>query len=232
MQSPPGRYRGCGGGDVRRRWPRRQGRSGQADVDLHEIMLLMEVPQIQFFDVEVVQFLDKVVKGPCVGAVHRQGGGCAYVRIFLRDAGLWIFFNKLFVSGSHLLPVITRQSTVAFRKTSPTLREGCARAVRTWKSVHYFNELLETTIEIPQVQFLGLHCCEHATTSLSSCGLSDFIHGVVVHRGDEAIWVWRNCLREDPLVRPYRWLRPDLVPPAPFLQCEPNPTHGCSGRSC
>ena len=27
---------------------------------------------------------------------------------------------------------------------------------------------------------------------------------------------------EDPLVHPYKWLRPDLVPPAPFLQCEPH----------
>ena len=32
--------------------------------------------------------------------------------------------------------------------------------------------------------------------------LSDFIHSVVVHRRDEAIREWRNCLREDPLVRP------------------------------
>ena len=47
-------------------------------------------------------------------------------------------------------------------------------------------------------------------------GLSEFIHGVVVHR-KEAIRVWRNWLREDPLVQPYRYLRPDLVPPAPFF---------------
>ena len=46
--------------------------------------------------------------------------------------------------------------------------------------------------------------------------LSDFIHGVVVHRREEAIRVWRNWLREDSLVHPCKWLRPDLVPPAPF----------------
>ena len=51
------------------------------------------------------------------------------------------------------------------------------------------------------------------------CRLSDIIHSVVVHRRDEAIRGWRNWLREDPLVRPYQRLRPDLVPPAPFLQC-------------
>ena len=48
-------------------------------------------------------------------------------------------------------------------------------------------------------------------------------------RRDEAIRVWRNWLREDPLVHPYKWLKPDLVPPAPFLQCQPHLTPGGSG---
>ena len=47
--------------------------------------------------------------------------------------------------------------------------------------------------------------------------LSDFIHAVVVFRRDEAIRGWRNWIREDPMVHPYRWLRPDLFPPVPFL---------------
>ena len=59
--------------------------------------------------------------------------------------------------------------------------------------------------------------------------LSDFIHAIVVHRRDEAIRGWRNWVREDPLVHPYKWLRPDLVPPAPFLQCEPHLSPGGSG---
>ena len=59
--------------------------------------------------------------------------------------------------------------------------------------------------------------------------LCDFIHQVVVHRRDEAVRGWRNWIREDPLVHPYRWLRPDLVPPAPFLQCEPHRTPDGSG---
>ena len=59
--------------------------------------------------------------------------------------------------------------------------------------------------------------------------LSDFIHSVVVHRQDEAIRRWRNWLREDPLVHPYKWLRPDLILPAPFLQCQPHLTPGGSG---
>ena len=60
-------------------------------------------------------------------------------------------------------------------------------------------------------------------------GLSDFIHRVVVHRREEAILGWRNWLREDPLVHFYKWLRPDLVPPAPFFQCKPHLTPGGFG---
>ena len=48
--------------------------------------------------------------------------------------------------------------------------------------------------------------------------LSVFIHAVVVHRRDE-----------DPMVHPFQWLRPDLVPPAPFLQCKPHLTPCGSG---
>ena len=59
--------------------------------------------------------------------------------------------------------------------------------------------------------------------------LFDIIHAVVVHRRDEAIRGWRNWIREDPTVHPYRWLRPDFVPPAPFLQCKPHLTPGGSG---
>ena len=64
---------------------------------------------------------------------------------------------------------------------------------------------------------------------LFSRRLCDFINAIVVHRRDEAIRGWRNWIREDPSVHPYRWLRPDLVPPAPFLQCEPHLTPGGSG---
>ena len=59
--------------------------------------------------------------------------------------------------------------------------------------------------------------------------LCDFIHQVVVHRRDEAVRGWRNWIRKDPLVHPYRWLRSDLVPPVPFLQCKPHLTPDGSG---
>ena len=64
------------------------------------------------------------------------------------------------------------------------------------------------------------------------CRLTDFVHKVVVRRGDEAIRGCRNWLREDPLIHPREWLRPDLLPPAPFLQCEPHLAPGGSGGAC
>ena len=50
---------------------------------------------------------------------------------------------------------------------------------------------------------------------------SDFVHAVVVHRRNEAVRGWRIWLRES-FDSSERWLRPDLMPPAPFLQCEPH----------
>ena len=61
------------------------------------------------------------------------------------------------------------------------------------------------------------------------CRLSDFVHRAVVHGTDEAIRGWRHRLREDPQIHPYKWLRPDLVPPSPFLQCKLHLTPEGSG---
>ena len=59
--------------------------------------------------------------------------------------------------------------------------------------------------------------------------LGEFLHGVVVHRRDESIRSWRNWVFGDPLVHPYRWRQPDLVPPSPFLCCDTGITLGWSG---
>ena len=56
----------------------------------------------------------------------------------------------------------------------------------------------------------GLGECRHVVGDLH-CWLSDFIHRVVVHRRDEALRGWRNWLREDPLVRPHKWLSSGLT---------------------
>ena len=54
--------------------------------------------------------------------------------------------------------------------------------------------------------------------------LNGFLGQVVVSRGDVGIRQWTRWLREDLSSRPYVWLRPDFVPPPPFL--------GCQGSSC
>lgn len=59
--------------------------------------------------------------------------------------------------------------------------------------------------------------------------LARFVHGVVVHRRQSAIGGWRGWLLEDPLVHPQKWLRPDSVPPSPFLSCDPKLKPGGSG---
>ena len=47
--------------------------------------------------------------------------------------------------------------------------------------------------------------------------LNRFSRQVVVSRRDEGIRRWKRWLREDLSSRPYAWLRPDFVPPSPFL---------------
>ena len=47
--------------------------------------------------------------------------------------------------------------------------------------------------------------------------LNVFLRQVVVSRRDEGIRRWTRWLREDLNSRPYVWLRPDFVPPSPFL---------------
>ena len=87
---------------------------------------------------------------------------------------------------------------------------------------------LVTDDDLGVVWGLGIGEFHHVVTGLHR-RLSDFIHSVVVHRRDDAIRGWRSWIREDPMVHPYRWLRPDLVLPALFLQCKPHLTPGGSG---
>ena len=49
----------------------------------------------------------------------------------------------------------------------------------------------------------------------------DFLHEVVVCRRDVAVRSWRSWMLADDKVHPYRWLKPDLVAPAPLLNCDP-----------
>ena len=97
-----------------------------------------------------------------------------------------------------------------------------------WNRILALGPMFPVTLEDLSAQRLGIGVWFEVASDVHR-RLSDFIHQVVVHRRDAAIQGWRNWVREDPLVHPYRWLRPDLVPPAPFLQCEPHLTPDGSG---
>ena len=102
-------------------------------------------------------------------------------------------------------------------------------SVAQWDRILAIGPLYPVTLDdLSVIQGVGLGDFYRAVYDVHR-RLSDFIHAIVVHRRDEAIRGWRNWVREDPLVHPYRWLRPDLVPPAPFLQCEHHLSPGGSG---
>ena len=69
---------------------------------------------------------------------------------------------------------------------------------------------------------MGGYCAEGALKGATfanavlqlHAGVGVFLHEVVVRRTDAAVSSWRNWLLEDPLVRPYLWLRSDMVLPS------------------
>ena len=58
--------------------------------------------------------------------------------------------------------------------------------------------------------------------------LNEFVLKVVRHRQTSRLQAWSNWTREDLTSRPYQWLRPEFVPPAPYLVCKPQDSpNGC-----
>ena len=68
-----------------------------------------------------------------------------------------------------------------------------------------------------------------ARVDASIAKITEFVQHVVFHRRDFVIRRWRSWVLEDPLVHPYKWLRPDDIPPAPFLCCDPTDSVDGSG---
>ena len=60
--------------------------------------------------------------------------------------------------------------------------------------------------------------------------LKDFFRQIVVSRRDDGIRRWKGWLREDLSSRPYAWLRPDFVPPSPFLVVKDPETQSSSSH--
>ena len=59
--------------------------------------------------------------------------------------------------------------------------------------------------------------------------LNEFVLKVVRHRQTSRFQAWSNWIREDLASRPYQWLRPEFVPPAPYLVCKPQDSPNGSG---
>ena len=50
----------------------------------------------------------------------------------------------------------------------------------------------------------------------SALSLDRLLQSIVRHRKEKAVLGWKAWILEDPSAHPYRWLRPDLVPPSLF----------------
>ena len=72
-----------------------------------------------------------------------------------------------------------------------------------------------TAEALARVAGLGLADMEASVTDLHH-GLDWFLQSVVRHRNEKVVLGWKDWILEDPSAHPYRWLRPDLVPPSPF----------------
>ena len=59
--------------------------------------------------------------------------------------------------------------------------------------------------------------------------LNEFVLKVVRHRQSSRLQAWSNWIREDLTSRPCQWLRPEFVPPAPYLVCTPQDSPNGSG---
>ena len=56
-----------------------------------------------------------------------------------------------------------------------------------------------------------------------------FVHKVVHGRKANRIQAWSRRIRKDLSAHPHKWLRPDFVPPAPYLVCKPEDSPTGSG---
>ena len=92
-------------------------------------------------------------------------------------------------------------------------------------------EFTVTLGDLNAVQGLGIGDFHRVVSGIHH-RLGDFIRSVVVHRRDEAIRGWRNWLREDPLVHPYKWLRPRFDSPSPFSSVSASPYSWWFWGSC
>ena len=116
----------------------------------------------------------------------------------------------------------------AIRRSGFSVSRGL-ELTRQWDAILVSGPMGTVTAEaLDRASSSGLADMEVLVAALH-LDLDKFLQAVVRNRKDRAVQGWKTWLLEDPLVRPYQWLKPDLVPPSPFLQCDPKDTPGGSG---
>ena len=117
---------------------------------------------------------------------------------------------------------------VAVRRSGFSVSRGL-ELTRQWDAVVAAGPMGTVTADaLDRASGLGLADMDVFVAALR-LGLGGFLRAVFRGRKDRAVQGWKAWLLEDPVVHPYSWLRPDLVPPSPFLQCDPCETPGGSG---
>ena len=118
-------------------------------------------------------------------------------------------------------------TVAAIRRSGFTVTRGL-ELTRQWDAIVAAGPSTVTADALERVTGLGLAEMEVSVAGLHF-DLDKFLQAVVRHRKERAVQGSKAWVLEVPLVHPYRWLRPDLVPPSPFLQCDPGETPGGSG---
>ena len=109
---------------------------------------------------------------------------------------------------------------VAFRRSGFSVSRGL-ELTRQWDAILASGPMGNVTAEaLDRASRVSIADME-VLVAVLHLDLDRFQQAIVRSRRDKAVQGWRAWLLEDPLVRPYQWLRPDLVPPSPFLQCDP-----------
>ena len=182
---------------------------------------------------------------PCHGLVLGRGvarfrrvrlGGCRVRKVRRNAVDVHDAADVFLYRDASIAPVLDmrRRIRAVMDVLGAMIRDGVslARSVELtcqWGKILAIGPLHPVTFgDFDMIQGVGIGEFHRIISDLHR-RLSDFIHEVVAHRRDEAVREWRSWVREDPLIHPYKWLRPELVPPSPFLQCDAHLTPSGSG---
>ena len=170
-------------------------------------------------------FRSRFIGGRAPGRVHRPAKAdivdCTNCFSFVNSSlSPVVFFRRRLSSVGDVLKGIRNRGVSSTRWQALVRRwaavcgqgpTGPVLTLEPWKDwpppdLHGFHDWVSSTMEV----------------------LDRFITQVASARREAAVLAWKRWLHEDLSSRPDKWLRPDLVPPAPSLVCDPQLTPGGS----